>query len=76
VILLPPGLSCRILGIGVTLAAAIGKLASGLLYYVSPFDPAVLMAAAVILAGAAMLACDVPSRRATRIEPFEALRGE
>jgi len=43
---------------------------------VSPFDPAVLMAAAVILAGAAMLACDVPSRRATRIEPFEALRGE
>ena len=49
---------------------------SGLLYQVSPFDPAMLMAAAVILAGAATLACYVPARRATRIEPLEALRVE
>jgi predicted permease len=64
------------LGIGLLLAAAIGKLVSGLLYQVSPFDPVVLTAAAVILAGAAMLACYVPARRATRIEPLEALRVE
>jgi putative ABC transport system permease protein len=64
------------LGIGLALAAAIGKLVSSLLYQVSPFDPAVLMAAAVILASAAMLACYVPARRATRIEPLEALRVE
>jgi predicted permease len=64
------------LGIGLALAAAIGKLVSGLLYQVSPFDPAVLSAAAAILAGAAMLACYLPARRATRIEPLEALRVE
>jgi putative ABC transport system permease protein len=62
------------LAIGLALAAAIGKLVSGLLYQVSPFDPAVLTAAAAILAGAAVLACYVPARRATRIEPIEALR--
>jgi putative ABC transport system permease protein len=64
------------LGIGLALAAAIGKLVSGLLYQVSPFDPGVLIAAAAILAGSAMLACYVPARRATRIEPLEALRVE
>jgi putative ABC transport system permease protein len=62
------------LGIGLALAAAIGKLVSGLLYQVSPFDPAVFFAAAAILAGAAMLASYLPARRATRIEPLEALR--
>ena len=64
------------LGIGLVLAAAIGKIVSGLLYQVSPFDPVVLLAAVVILAGAALLACYVPARRATRIEPLEALRVE
>jgi predicted permease len=64
------------LGIGLALAAATGKLVSGLLYQVSPFDPAVLTAAAAILAVAAMLACYMPARRATRIEPIEALRVE
>ena len=64
------------LGIGLALAAPIGKLASGLLYRVSPFDPVVLMAATVILAGAAMLACYLTARRETRIEPLEALRVE
>jgi predicted permease len=64
------------LGIGLVLAAAIGTLVRGLLYQVSPFDPGVLIAAAAILAAATMLACYVPARRATRIEPLEALRVE
>jgi putative ABC transport system permease protein len=49
---------------------------SSLLYRVSPFDPIVLVVATVVLASAAMLACFVPARRATRIVPLEALRAE
>ena len=62
--------------IGLLLAAGIGKLVSGLLYRVSPFDPFVLTAAAVVLSTAAMLACYLPARRATRVAPTEALRAE
>lgn len=61
---------------GVAMAMGIGKLASGLLYQVSPFDPVVATTAAAILASSAMLACYLPARRAARIEPLEALRVE
>jgi predicted permease len=64
------------LGVGLMLAAGIGKLLSGLLYRVSPFDPAVLTIAAALLSTAAMLACYLPARRATRVVPLEALRTE
>jgi ABC-type antimicrobial peptide transport system permease subunit len=62
--------------LGVVLAAAIGKLASGLLYKVSPVDPVVLATAAVVLSAAILLACYVPARRATCIVPLDALRSE
>jgi putative ABC transport system permease protein len=64
------------LGVGLLLAAGIGKLASGLLYDVSPFDPVVLTVAAVVLAIASIAAAYVPARRATRIAPLDALRSE
>jgi len=64
------------LAIGLVLAAGTGKLVSGLLYRVSPFDPIVLAVATAVLASAAMLACVVPARRATRIVPLDALRSE
>jgi predicted permease len=64
------------LAIGLLLAAGLGKLVSGLLYRVSPFDPAVLALAAIVLSTAAMLACYLPARRATRVVPLEALRSE
>jgi putative ABC transport system permease protein len=62
--------------IGLAMAAGIGKLASGLLYQVSPVDPIVLTMAAVMLAAVAVLASYLPARRATRIVPLEALRSE
>jgi ABC-type antimicrobial peptide transport system permease subunit len=62
--------------VGVGLAAGIGKLASGLLYRVSPVDPIVLTTAAVVLSAAAVLATYFPARRATRIVPLDALRAE
>ena len=64
------------LGVGLLLAAGIGKLVSGLLYRVSPFDPIVLAVAAAVLSATAMLACYLPARRATRVVPLEALRSE
>ncbi len=72
------GLRTTIVGlaIGLLLAAGIGKLVSGLLYRVSPFDGAVMLIAAVVLSTAAMLASYLPARRATRVVPLEALRSE
>jgi predicted permease len=64
------------LGVGLLMAAGLGKLVSGLLYQVSPFDPIVFFAAAVTLSTAATLACYFPARRATRVVPLEALRSE
>jgi ABC-type antimicrobial peptide transport system permease subunit len=64
------------LAIGLALAAGIGKLVSGLLYRASPFDPAILSIAAVVLSTAAMMACYLPARRATRVVPLDALRSE
>ena len=62
--------------LGLAMAAGIGKLASGLLYRVSPVDPIVLTTAAVVLSAAAMLASYLPARRATRVVPLDALRAE
>ena len=60
------------LAIGVLLAAGLGRLLGALLYRVSPFDPVVLTIAAGVLSTAAMLACYLPARRATRIVPRRA----
>jgi ABC-type antimicrobial peptide transport system permease subunit len=77
-LLLREGMRTTTIGvaIGLMLAAAIGKLLSGLLYRVSPFDPGALTIAALALATAALAATYLPARRATRVMPTEALRAE
>nr|MDQ2660068.1 FtsX-like permease family protein [Verrucomicrobiota bacterium] len=64
------------LAIGLLLAAATGKLLSGILYEVGAFDPVAFTLAPLLLAVAAILATWLPARRATRINPMIALRTE
>jgi putative ABC transport system permease protein len=78
VLVIANGMRLALLGIGAGLLGAIAltRLMSSLLYRVSPTDPATLAAVALLLAGAALLACLVPARRATRVDPMGALRCE
>ena len=61
---------------GLAASVAATRAMSGLLYEVSPLDPAVFAAVATILAASGLLASVVPARRATRVDPIVALRVE
>jgi putative ABC transport system permease protein len=62
--------------IGLLLSLAAGRVLAQILYQVSPSDPLALVASGAMLAAAALLACFFPARRATHVEPLEALRTE
>ncbi len=62
--------------IGIVAALALGRLLTTQLYQVSPHNPALLATTAVTLALVALLACFLPARRATFVDPIEALRAE
>jgi predicted permease len=62
--------------IGLLLAAATGKILSGMLYEVGALDPVAFTFAPLVLAIAALFATWLPARRATRISPMAALRME
>ena len=63
-------------GIGIVLAYMLTKLISSLLYGVKPSDPLTYVLVAVALIVVAMLACLVPARRASKVDPMIALRYE
>lgn len=62
--------------IGLLLSLAAGRVLAQILYQVSPSDPFALVASGTMLAAAALLACFFPARRATHVEPLQALRTE
>jgi len=72
------GMSLVLLGgaLGLAGALALTRLLKALLFEVTPTDPSTFAGVVLLLLGTALLACYIPARRATRIDPLTALRCE
>ena len=72
------GMALAVAGIAIGIAAAwaLTQLLRGLLFGVSPHDPATFAAIAALLAAVAFVASYLPARRATQVDPVETLRAE
>jgi predicted permease len=64
------------LAIGIVATFSLGRLIAAQLYQVSAQNPLLLAGAAALLAATALLACLLPARRATHVNPVQALRAE
>ena len=64
------------LGLGIASALALGRFLTTQLYQVSAYNPALLAGTVAMLAAVAAIACLMPARRATLVNPIQALRTE
>ncbi len=77
-LVLGQGLRLTLIGVGVGLAAAYGltRLMASLLYEVTPTDFLTFVSVSGVLIAVGLLASYLPARRATKVDPMIALRGE
>ena len=77
-LILKHGLLLALIGLGLGQAGsiALSRFLSSQLYEVSSIDPATFASVSLLLCGVALLACYIPARRATQVDPMVALRYE
>ncbi|MBZ5625822.1 MAG: FtsX-like permease family protein, partial [Acidobacteriia bacterium] len=63
-------------GLGVAGTIACSRLLAGFLYGVKPADPGIVIAVAAVLVGVVVASGLIPARRAMRVDPVVALKGE
>ena len=76
--ILGQGLRTIFIGVAIGIAGslALTRTVESMLFGVTPTDPLTLAGVTLLLVGAALLACYIPARRATRVDPVIALRYE